>query len=320
MSEAPGPIRSSPVPPASMIPWWDARLAYPPDSRLVASYRRLQSRWREDELHLPPGEHVDARTKRPRPLGSRLPEGTPLGRQLLSEEAVKRAERRYPNLKPNARLRVDMLSSTPLCFSLFGHLDAYRDAAARVLDAALPWSVDAIERIELEQAPAQAAKQLGGGTQDGTSFDAVLVVRSRGARLLVGVETKYIEPFTPKRYDKQSYRTVSERAGSWFAQGAADSAVQPSTNQLWRNLMLAQESEIDADMPAAVAVVAPRTNAHAHRGVEQMAGLLAEPERRLALIDLEALIEAAAREPILAAWAETFSRRYLEPSWADLPT
>ena len=70
--------------------------------------------------------------------------------------------------------------------------------------------------------------------------------------------------------------------------------------------MLAQESEIDAGMPAAVAVVAPRTNAHAHRGVEQMTELLAQPERRLALIDLEAIIEAAAREPILAAWAETF--------------
>ncbi|GAA4785557.1 hypothetical protein GCM10023200_19360 [Actinomycetospora chlora] len=308
------------MPQPPMLPWWDARLAYEGDDPISAVYRRLQSRWREDELRLPPGEYIDSRTKRTRPLGSRLPDGTDLTYQLLSEEAVARARRRYPNLKAADRLRVNMLSSTPLCFSLFGHLDAFRDAAARVLSAALPWSVEFVESIEFERAPDAAARRIGGGKKDRTSFDAMLIVHSHGTRLLVGVETKYIEPFSQGRYDKDSYRATSTRPGSWFTQGAADQAVKASTNQLWRNLMLAQESEVDAGVPAAVAVVAPRTNPHARGGAEQMAKLLVEPHRRLALVSLEDIVAAALKEPSIAAWAETFSRRYLEASWADVPT
>ena len=68
-----------------------------------------------------------------------MPCGAGLRDQLLSSEAVQYTERRLPELVAEGRaaepgrLVRNMLSSQPLCFSLFGHFDAHRAAAARVL-------------------------------------------------------------------------------------------------------------------------------------------------------------------------------------------
>jgi hypothetical protein len=119
--------------------WWDSRLSYAGDQNVrVRSYRRLQSRWREVELRLPPGSYVD-RNGQERLLGSRLPEGSGPHHQLLSREAVDYALARLPGLEvegrkaePN-RLWLNMLSSRPLCFSLFGHLAHHREAGREFL-------------------------------------------------------------------------------------------------------------------------------------------------------------------------------------------
>jgi hypothetical protein len=260
-----------------------------------------------------------------RPLGSLLPDGADISDQLLSEEAVVYAERRLPELDverrkaERRRLFRNMLSSQPLCFSVFGHLDAHRDAAARVLDAVLPWPVDAVEDVVVEHAPPHAARALGGDRDDSTAFDAMLALRSGGRLHLVGVETKYTEPFSTKRYRKPSYDRATDRDGSWFVRGGADQAEHPSTNQLWRNLMLAQESVGGRADDGGVVVLTAADDPHAERAVTGMARLLREPERHLAHVQLEDLVAAARTETELQDWADRFRMRYLDLARAVPP-
>ncbi len=73
----------------------------------------------------------------------------------------------------------------------------------------------------------------------GTAFDAAILYRSGdGGTGLIGIETNYTEPLSQIEYDTACYREVTERCG-WFRPGAADELVARSTNQLWRNAMLA---------------------------------------------------------------------------------
>lgn len=305
--------------------WWDPRLAYAGDQNdRIRSYRRLQSRWREVELELPPGSYVD-RNGQERPLGSRLPDGSQPGHQLLSEESVDYTLARLPKIEeegrkaePN-RLWRNMLSSQPLCFSLFGHLAHHRGAGARVLDAVLPWPIESIEEVLVEHAPAAAALALGGERADNTAFDTMLIVRSDGKQRILGVETKYTEPFTQKRYDKPSYRAVTGRDGSWFSAGAAEVAKEPRTNQLWRNAMLAQETAKIMGYAASVVVL---TAAHDHHAEQAVAGLtpwLVKPDDTMTHTLLESVITAAEKEPTLFDWATRFRARYLDLKLAEAP-
>jgi hypothetical protein len=310
---------------AELIPWWDPRLAYVGDSNVrVRSYRRLQSRWREVELGLPPGKYVD-RNGQERLLGSRLPEGSGPRQQLLSDEAVDYALARLPAIVVEgrkaepSRLWLNMLSSQPLCFSLFGHLAHHREAGARVLDAVLPWAVDAIDEVLVEHAPAAAALALGGGRPDNTAFDAMLVVQSEGEQRVLGVETKYTEPFTQKRYDKPSYRATTHREGSWFDFGAAELAKEPKTNQLWRNVMLAQETAATLECRASVVVLTAARDHHAEQAVQGIKPLLVDADGRLTHTLLEDVVAAADNEPTLAEWARRFRERYLDLELADPP-
>lgn len=303
--------------------WWDDELAYEGDgSERVRKYRRLQSRWREEELGIDPVTYLN-RNKKTKTLGSLLPQDAPLGAQLLSQEAVAYTEERLPALAAegrkaeNNRLRRNMLSSQPMCFSIFGHLNAHREAGARVLNSVLPWPIEEITTILVEHAPAQASLRLGGTQPDQTAFDCMLELSSGGHPFLVGVETKYTEPFTRKRYMKDSYRQLTERPDSWFVSGTSDIAVEPATNQLWRNLLLAQESGRDLGAEAAVVVLTAADDAGASKAVERMVERLKEPAARLVHVLLEDLIAAARAEPSLRDWAERFDRRYLDLTRAE---
>lgn len=304
------------------LPWWDHRLEYDGDSARTRNYRRLQSRWRGVVLGLPPGTYEDS-NGRVRALGSLLPTMATRQSQLLSQEAIWHAEARLPQLAAEGRkaeprrLWTNMLSSQPMCFSIFGHLEAHRAAAARALDRVLPWPVERIDEVTLEYAPAAAASRLGGDKPDNTAFDTMLVVSGAGTHRVIGVETKYTEPFSQYEYDKPSYRAVTERRGTWFKPGAADALRSSGTNQLWRNVMLAQEASRDVTCEGSVLVLTASDDHGAERAVTGVADQLHDPDQRLIHVLLEDLMTSAAQEPALSDWAERFTERYLAASLAD---
>lgn len=306
------------------LPWWDNHLAVTGDPLRMASYRRLQSRWRGVFLELPPGMYVD-KTGHERLLGSRLPAFSQPRHQLLSDEAVEYTLERLPVLESEGRkaepdrLWFNMLSSQPLCFSLFGHLDGHREAAARVLDTVLPWPVDTVEMVTVEHAPTAAATRLGGSAPDNTAFDAMLLVGSSTGTRLIGVETKYTESFSPREYDKDSYREVCASDGSWFKPGAAGRAKTSKVNQVWRNTMLAQEAARDLGCVGSVLILSAANDKGAEAAFTGLQPELHVAEDRLAHVLLEDLIAAAANEPELADWAARFFERYLNLPAARSP-
>lgn len=83
-----------------------------------------------------------------------------------------------------------MLSSMPLCFSLFGTLRSLPDRGLDLVRQLFDHEADEVLWTECEWKP--ESNPLG----DRTAFDAVLMVRRGQTRHLIGVETKYTEPFS----------------------------------------------------------------------------------------------------------------------------
>lgn len=295
------------------LPWWDKRLAYEGDSKSTAAYRRLQSWWRECRRGLPPGRYRD-RNGRDRPLGSLLPAHATLADQLLSDEALAYARERVPAALAEGekiergRFERNLLGSQPMCFSLFGHLRAHPSAFARTLSAVLPLTVHGVDDVVCEHAPPAARRRLG----DATSFDAFLRLSTSRGPLVVGVETKYTEPFSTPEYLKDSYNEVVDSSHTWFVPGVVDLLAGSATNQVWRQTMLLQEAAHAEGSDGIALVVARGADRAARAAVDGVQAGLFEPQRHLQLLTLEDLADAASAETGLAEWAERFRERYLE--------
>ena len=291
--------------------WDDEALGSTSDSPRTAKYRLHQSRWRETVLGLEPGD----RTGGGGPVGNMLRADAPRHAQWLTGRIAEFADRRIEvrcdgdaSIETH-RLERNLLSSMPLCFNIFGQFDAYREAAARTLNAVLPWSVTAIREVRVEYAPTLARAEL----DDATAFDAFVHVDTSDGPAFLAVETKYTEPFSPKQYPADKYRAIAEGAGGWFSEGTADAASAPATNQLWRNTMLAQltAKHYPAYGAGRVVVLTLRGDKHAEEAVKKLGDMMTTRSDRLHHVTLENLVTAAEQEPDLALWARLFTSRYL---------
>jgi hypothetical protein len=291
---------------------WDApELRVPGDDPRTAAYRLLQSRWRESVLGLRPGRHVTGRL-----VGSLLPEDAPGDAQWLTGPVAAYVAQRLPAARAageateETRLYRNLLSSQPLCFNVFGQLAAYPAASARVLSRLLGRDVRGVVTVWVEHAPPAAGRVLG----DRSAFDAYLELDTADGLLLLGVETKYTEPFSARPYARPSYQLVTEDSTGWFAVGSAPVAGRAVSNQLWRTLMLAQLAERHASEPASaqVMVLTASRDRGAEAAVAALRPCLREPDARLRHVLLEELVRCADDEPDLRGWAGLFAARYLD--------
>jgi hypothetical protein len=295
-----------------VIAWYDPGLQVPSDPPRRASYRALQSWYRETVLGVEPGWHPSGRL-----LGSLLPKPRELdGLNFLDAQIAGYAKRRAWQVQQDGgtlevgRLRRNMLSSMPLCFNLFGKLHAERSAAAKALSAVLGLDIADIDEVLVEHAP-PAAKQLLG---DRTAFDAFLTyTTATGAKGFVGVETKYTEPFSRVRYPASRYQHNPAYRLAGFHRDAADRLARPVTNQLWRNALLAAATRETGGYQLGHAVVIAGQDDHtAQRAVAAVSAELDQPDALLRWVSLERLIEHCQLQPSLAGWAAEFRRRYLD--------
>lgn len=296
-------------------PWpaWDApELQASSDSPRVARYRLQQSWYREHVLNVGPGERPGRRDEL---VGNTLdPAAVEADRTLnfLNSAAHQAAVRRAREVQEEGgtleegRLFHNMLSSMTMCFNLFGaigELPAFVDIVRSLFDS----DAAQIDQVICEINPTDA---LG----DRTAFDAMIRYRDEaGAARFVGIETKYTEPFSPKKYDNDRYQEVTSES-NWFVDGAADALVGSSTNQLWRGLMLASLTEDETGTVGRYAVVTPADDAAAIAAVARTCKHLTEPEQRLRVVTIEQIADAAAEhgDARLGGWAELFRARYLD--------
>ncbi|NHZ39913.1 PGN_0703 family putative restriction endonuclease [Massilia aquatica] len=131
------------------------------------------------------------------------------------------------------RLFNNMLSSQPLLFNFFGPLRKNLPLATHLVQALIP-SIDEVTAIRFEYAPEQWI--------DNSAFDVKLEVTAQGQRGLIGLESKFTEPFSPTIYDTAQYEEIATRCGAFNVPYQA--FMTPALNQLFRNQLIA-EHEIE---------------------------------------------------------------------------
>ena len=111
---------------------------------------------------------------------------------------------------------------------------------------ALAWRGRRGDGGPLEYAPRPTREYLG----DQTAFDAFVAYRRPdGSMAFLGIETKLTEPFSPKVYDKPSYRALTERADSIWRADSWPQLAGTRWNQLWRDHMLVDALRRHASAP-----------------------------------------------------------------------
>jgi hypothetical protein len=299
------------------ITWVDS------DNLVTRRERRRQSAYREEVLGLPAG------TRGNRPLGNYLP-ADDRTHNFLSAEAAAYAEQRVVVVRREGgqldekRLFTNMLSSMPLCFSVFGHLRAHPTAAVAVLRDLLGRDIVALESASvrsrvIQQIECEWAPERRNHLDDGSAFDAVVAARLEdGRRLLVAVETKYIDAFSrdPKNATKDAkYRGFCERFG--MAEGAFDALKGTATRQLLRNVLLTEsvrrggEDSQEGFDDAVTVVLARDDDDAARRAVLVVQAYRGHMPTDVTFVGHGRLADAAARVSDLAAWAADFRRRYV---------
>lgn len=301
------------------LPWDHPDLGYAGDDARTASYRKAQSRWRHERLGLAYGRARGRDGKPGKFVGNMLDQPSS-GQWLTPEiEEFTRSRLSPPNFPGDAdidqdRLLRNLLSSMPLCFNIFGQLNAHREAAATTLSALLQLPIAEVTEVRVEYAPPAARTRLG----DRTAFDAWMVVKTiAGENIFIAVETKYTETFSPTEHWKPSYQSASDSLGSWFKPNTDAIAKKTKTNQLWRNLLLAQIAEQhcleEGFGRGMVVVISLSDDRHAQGAIDGLVPLMVEPNERLRWIHLDQLTMEARKCAELSSWAEAFGERYLRP-------
>ena len=208
------------------------------------------------------------------------------------------------------RLYRNMLSSMPLCFNIFGSIGTH-PAFVKLIRTLLDPDALVVDEVQCEWAPQPPAAYLN----DRSAFDAFVTYQIvGGAPAFIGVETKYTEPFSPKAYSRPEYDAVTGQS-NWFKAGAADVLGKGPTNQLWRTVMLAAAMELKGRGRGRVLLLSCEDDSKAAECAAAVADELTEPDR-LTHATYERLVESAveSQDPDLAAWADRFALRYLDPS------
>lgn len=296
-----------------MPPWNDPSLLAPGEPRHRAQYRLLQSWYRETILQLPPG----ISRQRNAPVGNMLPEeavaanpGLNFLDPLITAYVAERSQQVLAEggTLEEDRLSRNMLSSMPLCFNLFGYLRNHKAALARVLSRFLSLDIAEVEDAVVEWAPDRDLH-----LRDRTAFDACVWYRTRdGRRGLLGIETKYTEPFSQQEYANAEYLRVTRAHPDVFRPGAENILGGRTTNQLWRNALLALSVGDQEGVLVHSVVLYAAGDPTAEKSIAAFQEQLVEGSDFCRPLTLQGLIEACKAEESLTHWGEAFEQRYLD--------
>lgn len=277
--------------------------------------RLAQSLWREDHGWDPGSraqDYVDPTADR---LGSRLSSAdAEMGSNFLTRRAFDRAEFEVTHkesgaLMSRARLQHDLLSSQPLCFSIFAELDNDPDLATRVLQELIPHLrlTGIAGPVLFEHSPGRGEPAYGG---DASAFDVAIPYTSELGVGLLAIEVKYHENLA------QADRKTPDFTG-WFPECELQHAAQlvrPPLVQLARDHRLARAvARNDAsNYPAGVTWVLlyPARNSAVSHAIASYRRLMPNA-RDITPITLEALVAACQRHTT-DSWPELLRARYLD--------
>lgn len=293
------------------------------DPQTTAFKRRArlqQAMWREAR-QLPLG----SQPMRPqhgaasRPLGSRVEAefAYRTGCNFLNQAAKSAVQSRLESPQPHQtinqdRLYCDLLSSMPMCFNLFGSLQADLELADRAVHTWWPDVPGKVVAVHFEWSPGR--RTTGTFLENASAFDVAFELDlGGGQRGIFGVETKYHEDCCredmPSESREARYRHVSD-ASQAFLPGAAESLLGTDLQQIWLDHILALSMSLDERCGwawAGFALVHPRGNPSYARAAERYRKWLRKPEE-FRVSTIEALLDA---DVLPRELDKSFRERYL---------
>lgn len=298
-----------------------AHLAYvASDNPWQARARLMQSLWRERQ-ELPAGSHRDEL------LGSRIPLAhgePPLLANYMTAAAKDQVQRavadsnRTGALLARPRLWVDLLSSQPLCFNLFGDLAGDLVRATKALQRLWP-DIDEVTSIRFEFSPGRRNPQYTGNR---SAFDVFVEYVSPAGPRFLGIEVKYHEDLkTPPAADPDNRYSALALGTGAFDPSSLPALARPPLQQLWLDHLLALRlREVDSDryVGGRFVLLYPQANTRCSD---------AAATYRQAVIDttswdartLEEVVAAIRAVAGDAVWPEELYRRYLDLDQLDAP-
>jgi hypothetical protein len=278
--------------------------------------RLLQSLWRERKgLEPGPRSSVD-----PSPLGSRLtlrdgepgPDGLHNYMSPAAKDAVLAAlaDPASGAMLSRPRLWVDLLSSQPLCFNVFGPLAADTHLASAVFSALYPGRVDGVRRIAFEYSPGRDDPLY---TDNRSAFDVFVEYDGPRGPGFLGIEVKYHENLVVKAARDKGYAELAAGTAA-FRPDALRRLAAPPLQQLWLDHLLALRMR--AAHPGTWAdcvfvLLHPAGNRPVARAATDYASCLSDASTFESLT-LERLIQTL-RQIQSQRWVEDLYERYLDP-------
>ena len=131
------------------------------------------------------------------------------------------------------RLFGNLLSSQPLCFNFFGQLKTDPHFASDVLQRLID-GVKLSTAVRFEFAPPENF------TEDNSAFDVAFQFETTdGKKGLFGLECKFTDTFSAKKYDRRAYQRIFAENRETFSK-PYESYLTSRYNQLFRNQLIAE--------------------------------------------------------------------------------
>ncbi|GAA2573563.1 hypothetical protein GCM10010210_56460 [Pseudonocardia hydrocarbonoxydans] len=273
--------------------------------------RLTQALWRERQ-GLAAGLHRDV------PLGSRLTPGDgepPTLANYISDPAKRQVEaavaKKNGALLSQPRLWVDLLSSQPLCFNLFGPLAEDLDLATATLRLLWP-HIGQVTEIKFEWSPGRGDERYTGNH---SAFDVFVAYQNGTSRGFLGIEVKYHENLrgTAATDPKQRYPKIAAKHRI-FRDGALPDLQRLPLQQLWLDHLLALQllaSPDDGWDEGTFVFLSPTGNVACTTAARRYSHALTDSTTFDArtLDELVQAIRLVADDP----WADAVYERYLDP-------
>ena len=304
----------------------DIVLGDPETTRFKQHARLHQALWRESRDYPIGSQPMCPEPGDPsRPVGSRidLKFAYQSGANFLHEEIRRVVRNRLANPQPHQtlaedRLYCDLLSSMPMCFNIFGNLQADINMADRAVHAWWPDVPGRVCAVHFEWSPGRRLK--GEYLENRSAFDVAFELELPDNGLGVfGVETKYHENCksedTPSDDRRRRYTEVA-RKSDLFTESAIEQIMGTDLQQIWLDHLLALSMTQHPSKKwswAGFALVHPAQNPSYARACERYKFLLKDPSS-IRVSTLESLLSA---NVLPSETASAFAERYLAFSKID---
>ncbi|WP_181778839.1 PGN_0703 family putative restriction endonuclease [Pseudonocardia pini] len=277
--------------------------------------RLHQSLWREAH-GLPAGQHNGRR------LGSRLEPAdaepptlsnylTPSARNQVQRAVEMSAESGAPLSRP--RLWVDLLSSQPLCFNLFGPLAEDLDLATKTLQMMWP-DIRTVREIRFEWSPGRGSMRYTGNR---SAFDVFVDCDGDRGRSFLGIEVKYHEDLSgsPAKDADGRYPKLAAEHGV-FHQDSLPALMRLPLQQIWLDHLLALQTLAKDDWGSGrFVLLSPMGNTACTSAAAHYRRCLTD-DTTFDARTLDDLVQAA-RLAAPRSWPDTVHARYMDPALVD---